>query len=114
MLIRRLGKPINIAITQVYAPTTDAEEDKIESFYSSVLEEIDHTVKQGMLIIRGDWNTKARNKMESNIGRKFGQGVRNKAGDWLTDLCEADNLSIAKTCLKRLNRQLSTWTSPDG
>lgn len=47
-----------------------------------------------MPVIRGDWNVKAGNKAETNV-RKFGLGVRNKAGDWLMDFCEAKNLSIA-------------------
>ena len=27
------GKPFNITVTQVYAPTTNAEEDEVEWFY---------------------------------------------------------------------------------
>ena len=43
--IRLLGKLINVTIIQVYAPATDAEEYEIESFYTSIQEEIDHTPK---------------------------------------------------------------------
>lgn len=53
--MRILGKPINIAIIQVHAPSTDAEEDKNESFYyASIQAELDHAPTQDMLIIISD------------------------------------------------------------
>lgn len=42
-------------------PTTEAEEDEIESSYACIPEEFDHTPKQNMLIIIDDWNAKAGN-----------------------------------------------------
>ena len=62
-----MKKTTNINIIQVYAPTTNVEEEENESFYANIQEEIDHTLKQDMLIITGDWNTKVENKIESNI-----------------------------------------------
>lgn len=112
--IRLLGKSTNITIIQVYAPTTDAEENDIESFDANIQEEIDHTSKQDMLIITGDWYAKVGNKATLNVIRKFGLEVRNEARDQLEDFWEANNLCIANTCFKQPNRQLSTWTSPDG
>lgn len=90
--IHQLIKSIIIVI-QVYAPTTEAEANEIENLYESIQEEIDHILKQNMLIIIGDWNSKVGNKAEPNVG-KFGLEVRNEAGDWLVDFCEAINLSI--------------------
>lgn len=87
--VRLLGKPVNITITQVYAPTTESKGDKIKSFYISIKEEIEHTLKQYMLIIIGEWNTKVENKQESYVIGKFRLGVRNKAGDQLVDFYEA-------------------------
>lgn len=45
MSIRNHRKPMDITNIQVYAPTTEAEEDEIESFDVSIQEEIDHTLK---------------------------------------------------------------------
>ena len=59
-----------------------------------------------MLKTVGDWNSKGENKAESNITGKLGLGVRNEAEDWLMDFCEANNLSIASTCIEQLNRLL--------
>lgn len=40
------------------------------------------------------------------------RSIRNKAGDWLMDFCEANNLSMANTCFKQ--RNMYTWVSPHG
>lgn len=57
-----------------------------------------------MPIIIGDWNAKVGSKVESNVIGKFVLGVRNKAGDWLVDFCEVNNLSITNACFKKPNR----------
>lgn len=64
--------------------------------------EIDHTHKQDMMIVIGDWNVQVRNKTESNV-RKSSLGVRKEAGGWLMDFCKA-NLFIINTCFKQQNR----------
>ena len=62
-------------------PTTDAEEDEIESFNVNIHEETDHKQKQNMLIIIGDWNTKVGNKTEPNVVGKIGLRVRNEGNN---------------------------------
>ena len=49
------GKPFNITVIQVYAPTSNAEEAEVEQFYEDLLE---LTPKKDVLFIRGDWNAK--------------------------------------------------------
>lgn len=93
-----------MTIIQVYVPITEAEEDEIESFYTNLQEEIDHTPKQDMLIkIRGDRNAKVENKVESTVIGKFGLRVRNEA-DGLVDVREAHNLSITNTYFQQPKR----------
>lgn len=82
-------KTFNVTIIQVCAPTTKAEEDEIESFHTSIQEKTDHTPKQDMPIIIGDWNAKVGSKAESN--GKFVLGVGNEAEDWLMDFCKANS-----------------------
>ena len=36
ILVRFQGKPYNITIIQVYAPTTDTEEAEVEQFYEDL------------------------------------------------------------------------------
>ena len=49
------GKPFNITVIQVYAPTSNAEEAEVEWFYED-LQEL--TPPKNVLFIIGDQNTK--------------------------------------------------------
>ena len=51
------GKPFNIIVIQVYAPTTKAEEIE-EWFYEDPQDFLELTPKKDVLFIIGDWNTK--------------------------------------------------------
>ena len=48
------GKPFNIAIIQVYAPTSNAEEAKVEQFYEDLQDLLELTPKKDVLFIIGD------------------------------------------------------------
>ena len=48
------GKPFNITIIQVYAPTTDAEEAEVEWFYEDLQDLLELTPKKDVLFIIGD------------------------------------------------------------
>ena len=50
------GKPFNITVIQVYAPTSNAEE--AERFYEDLQDLLELTPKKGVLFIIGDWNAK--------------------------------------------------------
>ena len=52
------GKPFNITVIQVYAPTTNTEEAKVERFYEDLQDLLEITPKKDVLFIIGDWNTK--------------------------------------------------------
>ena len=43
------GKPFNITVTQVYAPTTNAEETEVEQFYEDPQNLLELTPKQDNL-----------------------------------------------------------------
>ena len=45
---------------------------------------------------------------------KFGLGMRNEAGQRLTEFCQENALVIANTLFQQRKRRLYTWTSPDG
>ena len=47
------GKPFNITINQVFAPTTDAEEVKVDQFYGYLLDFLEQTLKKDILFIIG-------------------------------------------------------------
>ena len=50
------GKPFNITVIQVYAPTSSAEE--AERFYEDLQDLLELTPKKDVLFIIGDWNAK--------------------------------------------------------
>ena len=52
------GKPFNITVIQVYAPTSDAEEAEVERFYEDLQHLLELTPKKDVLFIIGDWNVK--------------------------------------------------------
>ena len=52
------GKPFNITVIQVYAPTSNAEEAEFEQYYEDILGLLELTPKKDVLFIIGDWNAK--------------------------------------------------------
>ena len=52
------GKPFNITVIQVNAPTSNAEEAEVEWFYEDLQDILELTLKKDVIFIIGDWNTK--------------------------------------------------------
>ena len=52
------GKPFNITVIQVYAPTSNAEETVVEWFYEDLQDLLELTPKKDVLFMIGDWNAK--------------------------------------------------------
>ena len=56
--VRLQGKPFNITVIQVYAPSSNAEETEVERFYEDLQDFSELTPKKDVLFIIGDWNAK--------------------------------------------------------
>ena len=56
--VRFQGKPFNITVIQIYAPTSNAEETEVERFYEDLQDLLELTPKKDVLFIIGDWNAK--------------------------------------------------------
>ena len=108
------GKPFNITIIQVYAPTSNAEEAEVKRFYEDLQDLLELTSKKDVLFIIGDWNAKAGSQETPGVTGKFVLGVRNEAGQRLIEFCQENALVIANTLFQQHKRRLYTWTSPDG
>ena len=52
------GKPFNITVIQVYAPTSNTEEAEVEQFYEDLQDLLELTPWKDVLFIIGDWNAK--------------------------------------------------------
>ena len=56
--VRFQGKPFNITVIQVCAPTSNAEEADVELFYEDLQDLLESTPKKVFLFIIGEWNAK--------------------------------------------------------
>ena len=74
------GKPFNITIIQVYAPTSNAEEAEVERFYENLQDLLELTPLKDVLLIIGDWNAKVGSQETLGVPGKLGLGVQNEAG----------------------------------
>ena len=108
------GKPFNITVIQVYAPTSNAEEAEVEWFYEDLQDLLELTTKKEVLFIIGDWNAKVGSQEIPEVTGKFGLGVQNEPGKSLIEFCQENTLIIANTHFQQHKRRLYTWTSPDG
>ena len=76
------GKPFNITVIQVYAPTSNTEET--EEFYDDLQDLLELTPKKDVIFIIEDWNAKVESQEIPRVTGKFGLGVQNEAGQRLT------------------------------
>ena len=79
------GKPFNITVIEVYAPTRNAEE--AERFYEDLQDLLELTPQKYVLFIIGDWNAKVGSQETPGVTGKFDLGVQNEAGQRLTEFC---------------------------
>ena len=103
------GKPFNITVIQVYAPTSNAEEIEIEQLYEDLQDLLELTPKKDVLFIIGDWNAKVGSQEIPGVTGKFGLGAQNEAGQRLIELCQENALVIANTLFQQYKRRLYTW-----
>ena len=64
------GKPFNIMVIQVYAPTSNDEEAEVEWFYEDIQDLLELTPQKDVIFIIGDWNAK--------VGRQKTPGVTDR------------------------------------
>ena len=74
------GKPFNITVIQVYAPTSN-----ISMVPRNLQDFLELTPKKDVLFIIGDWNAKVGSQETPRVAGKFGLGVQNEAGQRLTE-----------------------------
>ena len=78
--VRYQGKPFNITVIQVYAPTSNAEEAEVEWFYEDLQDLLELTPQKDVLFIIGDWNAKVGSQETPGVTGKFGLGYGMKQG----------------------------------
>ena len=74
------GKPCDMTVMQVYAPTSNAEEAEVEWYCEDLQDLLELTPKQDVLFIIGSWN--------ANIGSQEDTKSNRQIWPWSTK-CEA-------------------------
>ena len=103
--VRFQGKPFNITVIQVYAPTSNAEEAEVEQFYEDLQDLLELIPKKDVLFIIGDWNAKVGSQEMHGVTGKFDLGVQNEAGQRLIEFSQENALVIANTLLQQHKRR---------
>ena len=81
------GKPFNITVIQVYAPTCNAEEAEVEWFYEDLQDLLGLSPPKSVFFIIRDWNAKVGSQETPGVTGKFGLGVQNEEGQRLKEFC---------------------------
>ena len=110
------GKPFNITVIQLYAPTSNAEEAEAKQFYEDLQDLLELTPKKDVLFIIGNWNAKVGSQEIPGVTCKFGLGLQNEAGQRLTEFCQENALVIANPLPtsqeKALHKDITRWSIP--
>ena len=110
------GKPFNITVIQVYAPTSKAEEAEVEQFYEDLQDLLELTPKKDVLFIIGDWNAKVGSQETPGVTSTFGLGMRNEAGQRLIVFprkCTGHSKHpLPTTQEKILHMDITRWSTP--
>ena len=116
VLVHFQGKPFNITVIQVYAPTSNAEEAEVEWFYEDLWDLLELTPKKDVLFIIGNWNAKVGSQETLGVTGKFGLGVQNEAGQRLTEFSQENTVIMANTLFqqhkRRLHIDITKWSTP--
>ena len=87
--VRLRGQAKNVKLIQVYAPTSAATDEEIETFYETLQQEINNKDRHDILIISGDLNSKVgakQNVEEDGIVGNAGLGERTERDTYLLNL----------------------------
>ena len=112
--VRFQGKPFNITVIQVYAPTNNAEEAEVEWFYEDLQDLLELTPKKDILFIIENRNAKVGSQEIPGVTGKFSLGVQNEAGQRIIEICQENTLVIANTLFqqhkRRLHMDITRWS----
>ena len=110
--VRFQGKPFNITVIQVYAPTSNTEETEVERFYEDLQDLLELTPKKDVLFIIGEWNAKVGSQEKLGITGKFGLGMRNEARQRLIEVGQKNTLVILPTTQENtLHMDIARWST---
>ena len=74
------GKPFNITVIQVYAPTSNTDEAEVEWFYEDLQDLLELTPRKDVLFIIGDWIAKVGSQETPGVTANLALAYRMKQG----------------------------------
>ena len=109
------GKPFNISVIQVYAPTSNTKEAEVERFYEDLQDLLELTPKKHILFIIRDWNANVGIQETPGVIGKFGLGVENEAGAqanrvWPRE-CTGHRKHTLPTTQEILHMDITRWST---
>ena len=108
--VRFQGKPFNISVIQVYAPTSNTEKAEVEQLYEDLQDLLELTPKKDVLFIIGDWNAKIGSQETPGVTGKFGLEIRNEARQRLIEFHNKHLLPTTQE--KTLHMDITRWSTP--
>ncbi|GFR73743.1 craniofacial development protein 2-like [Elysia marginata] len=112
LVVKLSGKPFDIYVIQIYAPTSEHSDDEIEKFYEKLDNVKGNLNTQDVKIVMVDFNAKVGNeKIEDTVG-PHGIGDINARGERLVEWCGEHDYSITNTWFRNYPRSFWTWMSP--
>lgn len=112
LVVKIRGKPFDITIIQVYAPTSERDEDEVDEFYNKLDQAIDQCMNHEITIVMGDMNAKVGEGGGEEAVGPFGLGERNERGERWVDWCTERQQMMMNTWFRQHPRRLWTWKSP--
>ena len=98
------AKPMSLTLIQVYAPTSDTDDEESEEVYNCLEELVECTPRKDVVIIMGNFNAKIGHQAVEEVCGNFGLGERNEAGDQLAQFCIKHIVTIINTCFEQHKR----------
>ena len=95
-------------VIQVYAMNSNAKGVEVEWFYEDLQDLLELTHPKDAPFVIGDWNAKVGSQEITGVTGKFGFGIQNEAGQWLTEFCQENALVIASTLFQQHKRRFYT------
>ena len=117
MKIRLRATPFNITVVQVYAPTSDYDDNKIEEFYEQLQAAVASVPSHDILVVQGDWNAKVGTDAQRDWKETCGphcNEITNSRGLRLLEFASTNQLCVANTYGTHKPSRKWTWHSPGG
>ena len=109
LYVRIRAAPFNISLIELYAPTTEATDEKMEEFYDQIRTALEISQSQDVVFVAGDFNAKVgTDRFDPDVCGRYGLGTLNERGERLINFCRDHDLFITNTAFKHHERRRYT------